>query len=115
MDLQTAVGDEKLKIMAKAESCCPFAWDEPTQPPHLTLSAPGGTSAVVAMDALGLAAHLTYENFFYIAFTATFPADELARAPVVGMESLQLVMDVEGNKVVLRPKEPGKRYVCFYI
>ncbi|CAG7684383.1 unnamed protein product [Allacma fusca] len=106
---QTAVGDERLKLTAKPESCCPFSWDEPTQPSHLTLAAPGDTSAVVTMDNLGFASHLTYENFFYIAFTATFPVEDLTRTPTVGMESLQLVLDVEGNKIILRPKENGKR------
>lgn len=62
------------------------------------------------MNALGLVAHLTYENFFYVAFVATFPRDEGEWLGVSGMETLQLVLDVpEGSKVVLRKKETGNR------
>ena len=65
------------------------------------------------MNQLGLVAHMTYENFFYIALTATFPRDDTSGSAglgVSGMETLQLVLDVpEGTKVVLRKKEPGNR------
>lgn len=74
---------------------------------HFTVAAPGGTSVVVNMDDLRYMSHLTYENFFYIGFTATFPVDgSIGRS---GMESLELVLDVEGVNVILTKKEQGKR------
>ena len=50
----------------------PYAWDEPMLPPYLTVSVPGGTSATYNMHVLEEGAQLCYENFIYIAFTATF-------------------------------------------
>jgi len=60
---------------------------------------------------LGLVAHMTYENFFYIALSVTFPRDEAGGGlGISGMETLQLVLDVpEGCKIVLRKKEAGNR------
>jgi vacuolar protein sorting-associated protein 13D len=108
------VGEERLKISARSETSVPYALDEPTQPAHVTIAAPGGTSLIVNMDDLRYSSHLTYENFFYIAFTATFPsAETLCGIPIrSGMGNLELVLDVpEGNsnKVVLRKKQNGNR------
>ncbi len=98
--------------MAKFQSSCPYAWDEPTLPANLTLATPGGTSVIANLNGLGIVGHMTYENFFYIALTATFPKDEVngSGLGVSGMETLHMVLDVpEGTKVVLRKKEPGNR------
>jgi len=108
---QACVGEERLKLTAKAESSLPYALDEPTQPAHITLEAPGGTSVIVNMDALGSAACITYENFFYVALTATFPPEEEGNVIVgMGMEALHLVLEVPTGttKVTLAKKEPGK-------
>ncbi|ODN01813.1 Vacuolar protein sorting-associated protein 13D [Orchesella cincta] len=108
---QACVGEERLKLTAKAESSLPYALDEPTQPAHITLEAPGGTSVIVNMDALGSTACITYENFFYIALTATFPPEEEGDVIVgIGMEALHLVLEVPigTTKVTLAKKEPGK-------
>lgn len=83
--------------------------DEPTQLAHLTIAAPGGTSVVVNMDDLRYMAQLTYENFFYIGFTATFTAEPGLSIGKSAMESLELVLDVDGTKVILNKKEQGKR------
>lgn len=58
--------------VVRAHSSIPFAWDEPVLPHTLSLIAPGGVSANYNVNQLGKAADLTYENFIYIAFTATF-------------------------------------------
>ena len=51
----------------------PYAWDEPTLDPYLTLSVQGGSSATFNMNNLNDSdKQLYYENFIYIAFTATF-------------------------------------------
>lgn len=57
---------------ARAHSSVPYAWDQPTGLPHLTVIAPGGVSNTYDMNKLGPAQGLTYENFIYIAFTGTF-------------------------------------------
>lgn len=58
--------------MVRAHSSIPYAWDEPLLPRTLSIIAPGGISANYDVNHLGKAADLTYENFIYIAFTATF-------------------------------------------
>jgi len=103
------VGEERLKVSVRPETFFPYALDEPTESPNLTISAPGGNSAVVSMNSLGSISQLTYDNFFYIAFTTTFPRDETCISRH-GVESLQLVLDVpEGTKVVLSKKQHGQR------
>lgn len=58
--------------MVRAHSSIPYAWDEPTNEHTLTIIAPGGVSANYNVNQLGKASDLTYENFIYIAFAATF-------------------------------------------
>ena len=109
--MQSTIGDDR-KLTIRAESVCPYAWDELTKPPNLTVVAPGGTSAIVNMNQLGTAGSLSYENFFYIALTATFPRENAAHLNASGMETMELVLDVAvGSKVILAKKEPGKRLV----
>lgn len=58
--------------VAHAHRSVPYAWDEPTGPNKLVITAPGGVSATYDVDRLGRGIQLTYENFIYIAFTGTF-------------------------------------------
>ncbi|CAL4063500.1 unnamed protein product, partial [Meganyctiphanes norvegica] len=69
---QTGTQEERLRTVVKAHSSIHYAWDEVMLQPHLTCVAPGGTSATYNLNVLGEGAKLTYENFIYIAFTATF-------------------------------------------
>ena len=39
---QSGVTDENFKTVVKAHQSVPYAWDEPSLPPHLTCCAPGG-------------------------------------------------------------------------
>lgn len=57
---------------ARAHSSVPYAWDQPTQAPLLTVTAPGGVCRTYDMNKLGDHLGLSYENFIYIAFTGTF-------------------------------------------
>lgn len=51
----------------------PYAWDEPTlKPLKLTLAIRGGTSSSYSLDKLEEGEQLHYENFIYLAATATF-------------------------------------------
>lgn len=50
----------------------PYALDEPTLPPHVTLSVQGGTVATYNLHSTTAGEQLCYENFLYIAFTGTF-------------------------------------------
>lgn len=50
----------------------PYAWDEPTALPHITLKVQSGTCATYDMNTVGDGEKLYYENFIYIAFTHTF-------------------------------------------
>ena len=99
---QVGVGDESLKTVVKAHQSVPFAWDEPTLPPYLACTAPGGSSATYNMNIIGEGSQLTYENFIYIVMSATIEDENQATVP-------PLVFDVEGARVFLSPKETGKR------
>jgi len=50
----------------------PYAWDEPTSLPHISLKVQNGTCATYDMNTVGDGEKLYYENFIYIAFTHTF-------------------------------------------
>jgi len=50
----------------------PYAWDEPTALPHITLKVQSGTCATYDMNTVGDGEKLYYENFIYIAFSHTF-------------------------------------------
>ncbi|KAL3268817.1 hypothetical protein HHI36_007913 [Cryptolaemus montrouzieri] len=92
---------------ARAHSSIPYAWDQPTQPPFLTVIAPGGIYKTYDMTKLGPAAGLTYENFIYIAFVGTFKNDILEP---LNVENQELVLDVVNEtQVVLARKSQGKR------
>lgn len=58
--------------IAHAHRSVPYAWDEPTWPTRLVVTAPGGVSSTYDVDRLGRGQQLTYENFIYVAFTGTF-------------------------------------------
>lgn len=63
---------ESLTSMVRAHSSVPYAWDQPTKQCLLTIEAPGGVSHTYDITKFGIAPQLTYENFIYIAFSATF-------------------------------------------
>ena len=69
---QTEVSDEQLRTTMRPNMSIPYAWDEPTLPPHITLRVQGGSSATYNMDVIRDGDQLCYENFIYIAFTGTF-------------------------------------------
>lgn len=56
----------------RAHTSVPYVLDEPTKPQRLTVMAPGGVSDNYDITKLGEGPGLTYENFIYIAFSATF-------------------------------------------
>lgn len=62
----------QLQSHARAHSSVPYAWDEPTQAPLITIVAPGGVSNTYDINKLGSFQGPTYENFIYIAFAGTF-------------------------------------------
>ena len=62
-------------ICLLCDVCCvlvPYAWDEPTALPHITLKVQSGTCATYDMNTVGDGEKLYYENFIYIAFSHTF-------------------------------------------
>ncbi|RWS05004.1 Vacuolar protein sorting-associated protein 13D-like protein [Dinothrombium tinctorium] len=113
---QTNITHPWMKTIVRPRSSLPYAWDESTLNPYITVCAPGGCSATYNMNSLRPGDTLTYENFFYIAFKGTFLAVEEDGVNVMPLKandikSLQLVLDVpEGSTdVILNIKEPGKR------
>ncbi|XP_063232383.1 intermembrane lipid transfer protein Vps13D [Bacillus rossius redtenbacheri] len=117
---QSCVATESLHAVVRPHTSVPYAWDEPTQAHAVTLVAPGGVSAQYDLTHLEQSgdtwegASLTYENFIYIAFTATFrrlQEDGDVRWSPLELESQQLVLEVPAgcSWVVLARKVPGAR------
>lgn len=53
---------------------------------------------------------LTYENFIYVCLTVTFNGDDMSANGMQSDSNQELVLDVpEGTRVVLNPKQAGKR------
>merc|ERR1719232_1634655 len=69
---QTGISDHLLRTVVKPHQSVPYALDGPVLPPHLTVTAPGGSLANYNMNTTGPGNELTYENFIYIVMTATF-------------------------------------------
>ena len=103
---QTGVTDQSLRAVVKPHQTLPYALDVPILPAHLSVVAPGSaSSATYNMNVEGEGSELTYENFIYLAFTATFQA-----AKGRGGVDEELVLDVpEGSRVVLGKKSAAKR------
>ena len=68
---QTGVSEQLLRSTVKAHQSVPYALDGPVLPPHITVSAPGGSAATYNMNVTGAGSELTYENFIYIALSGS--------------------------------------------
>ena len=68
---QTQCHEELLRASIAPRSSVPYAWDEPSLEPHVTLSVHGGSSATYNMEIISDGDQLFYENFIYIVFKAT--------------------------------------------
>lgn len=81
---QHEVADMRLRTEVKSSSVLDYACDEPTLPPHLTLTVKGAGSSEVTADMNFFREYnkLYYENFIYIAATHTFSQYASAIAPV---------------------------------
>ena len=112
---QSGVEDvSQLRSVVKPHYSVPYALDEPTLDQQLSLAAPGGTTESYNMNVIGAGMQLTYENFIYIAMASTVNEesnDDTAIDPLgnITVTKQPLVLDVEGTRVVLAPKEAGKR------
>jgi vacuolar protein sorting-associated protein 13D len=103
---QTGVTDQSFRAVVKPHQTLPYALDVPILHAHISVAAPGSvSSATYNMNVEGEGSELTYENFIYLAFTATFQSST-GRG---GLDE-QLVLDVpEGSRVVLGRKSEAKR------
>ena len=66
------IGCSYHRTIVRPNSSVPYALDEPTQPPHLTVCAPGGSSSTYDLNSFAPGNTLTYDNFYYLAFEETF-------------------------------------------
>ncbi|XP_077532737.1 vacuolar protein sorting 13D isoform X2 [Haemaphysalis longicornis] len=110
---QTSVANDMLRATVRAHTSVPYAWDEPTLPPYITVTAPGGMSETYDMTIFRPGKKLYYENFFYIAFSGTFLEPRAMVKAQPGSKDVrcqELVLDVpQGSRVVINKKELGKR------
>ncbi|TSM04819.1 Vacuolar protein sorting-associated protein 13D [Bagarius yarrelli] len=112
---QHKVADIRLHTEVKPGAVLDYACDEPTLPPHLTLTVKGAGSSEVTADMNCFREYnkLYYENFIYIAATYTFSQDASKRPGAIKHDAscAELVLDVETKtqRVILKKKEPGKR------
>lgn len=106
---QTNVEQERLKTSVRPHSSVPYAFDEPTLQPYITLCAPGGSAATYNMNIFKEGSQLFYENFIYIAFSGTF-VNSSHSSQSHNLTGKEYVLDVPyGNKVVINKREAGKR------
>lgn len=68
------VADDRLRSWVNPQTSVPYVFDEPTLLPFITCSVSGGTTATYSMNSFGEGENICYENFVYIAVTATFEA-----------------------------------------
>jgi vacuolar protein sorting-associated protein 13D len=112
---QNGVQDvSQLRSIVKPHFSVPYALDEPTLDQQLSLAAPGGTTEIYNMNVIGAGIQLTYENFIYIAMTSTSESSDNNDSNLdwygrIVVSHQPLVLDVEGTRVILAPKEAGKR------
>ncbi|GAB1600262.1 intermembrane lipid transfer protein VPS13D [Argonauta hians] len=107
---QAGVTKELLKQYIKPRTSLPYAWDEPILDPYITLGISGGTSATYNMNKPGEGEQLCYQNFIFLAATATFNGDvhlKSASGPVCN--GGELVLDAISTRIVFKRKELGKR------
>ncbi|KAL4233287.1 Vacuolar protein sorting-associated protein 13D [Mactra antiquata] len=102
---QTKTQDERLRAIIRPQTSLPYAWDEPTLDPYLTLSVANGTTATYNLDNLGEGEQLTYQNYLYICATTTLTR---GNSYSEGAHN-DLVLDCEHNYVIFRKREAGKR------
>ncbi|OWF52509.1 Vacuolar protein sorting-associated protein 13D [Mizuhopecten yessoensis] len=69
---QTGIEDVTLMSNIKPHTSLAYAWDEPTFAPSISLCVQGGTSATYNMNKLEEGDKLYYQNFIYLASTASF-------------------------------------------
>lgn len=130
---QQEVADMRLRTEVKAGSVLDYACDEPTLPPHLTLTAKGAGSSEVTADMNFFREYnkLYYENFIYIAathtlsqygpaaicsaspgvvvlkwglFSRTVGRRPAGKKPVVSCAELVLDVDTKTQRVILKKK-----------
>lgn len=98
-----------------------WALAEPEGAAALALRAPGGPRTSLALDQLPATIHLLYQNFIYVAFTATHaqvhPHTDAAQNPIqssaTSPDDSVLVLEVPlgSSRVVLGRKRYGDRYL----
>ncbi|KAH8288059.1 hypothetical protein KR018_011097 [Drosophila ironensis] len=88
----------------RPQSSLSYVVDDPLGLQSLLMEAPGGNTIEFAIGRPGLKKTLTYTNFIYIAFHATFE-----RSSDEDVQHRQLVLGVRGRKVVIMEKNSGDR------
>ncbi|KAH3833861.1 hypothetical protein DPMN_107177, partial [Dreissena polymorpha] len=102
---QAQTHDDRLRAVIKPNTSLPYALDEPTLPHYLTLSVPSGGKATYDLNKFGEGDQLVYQNYLFIAATATVKRN----VDYSYSKSSDLVLDCEHDFVVFRKKEVGKR------
>ncbi|XP_060085097.1 intermembrane lipid transfer protein VPS13D-like [Ylistrum balloti] len=101
---QTGIEDVTLMSNIKPHTSLAYAWDEPTFAPSISLNVQGGTSATYNMNKLEEGEKLYYQNFIYLAATASFNQN------IPDENKQDLVLDcIHENHIVFKKKENGKR------
>lgn len=108
---QHEVADMRLRTEVKSSSTLDYACDEPTLPPHLTLTVKGAGSSEVTADMNFFREYnkLYYENFIYIAATHTFSQYGSAISPVPGCSREVLVLKWWSSCRTVEKRPVGKR------
>lgn len=97
------------KTTVKPHSSMAYVLDEVNGSQSICIEAPGGDTCKCPLFDFD-SGRLTYENFIYIAFTQTFEnVSNFTSDDEYDVKAQQLVLGVEGNRVVLMKKKAGDR------
>lgn len=101
------------RTVVKPNSTVAYTFDDPMGQPCLQVEAPDGDSFLCDLRELNTSHTLTYSNFIYIAFKATFSCpsitENLNAYPENSIETQHLVLGVKDKRVILMRKCAGDR------
>lgn len=85
MFAQASAPDQSLRSLLRPHSCMLYAWDEPCQPAHMTLSVQGGGGEAVTynLEQVGMGEELKYDCAIFVVMRATVGRKEVAEPLVL--------------------------------
>ncbi|KPM09106.1 DUF1162 domain containing protein [Sarcoptes scabiei] len=80
------------RTIVRPNSSMPYALDEPTKPPNISVCAPGGSTWIYDLNSFAPDKTLLYDNFYYLAFEETFTYEQFDANYVENDEDAEQLM-----------------------